>query len=83
MNITYNNSTLFEYYFLLTTKYETNGRAKVNKTQVDALPCSLMIEKHVTSKQAKDRMLKEFDNEYDDFLCPDIPSFDLHTTQWL
>ena len=31
-------------------------------------------------------MLKEFYNhkyEYANFLCPDIASFDLHTTQWL
>ena len=82
-NATYknNDSELFEFSFYIEKHQITEDGEITNYTVVDALDCKEVVEKYVTNEYAKQQILNEFENN-SQFLCPDLPSFQLYMQTW-
>ena len=73
---TTNDSDLFEFGFVLNLSANLED-LEAKPQYVDALDCKTVVGKYVTNEYAKEQILKEFDAN-SDFLCPDLPSFQLY-----
>lgn len=75
----YNNRTKFDFSFFIRSTSEDENIL----TQVEAVPCKDAIYRTVSDETQRDKMLAIYGSQIDDFVCPDLDSFELFVPNWL
>ena len=74
----YNDKTYFDFHFHV----RVNEAGKEKLIEIDAIDCKEAIGRVADEDQRK-KMLKNFGELADNFVCPDLTSYSLYTPDWI